>query len=248
MTALIAEQGRRQRAEQQQRSRLRVVTWNVSVTQPPDQLAQNLEFMLADAGQPHVVALQEAKRYKGAPPGYRRWAADQHPRPEADNNVLLVRRRGVELVRRRVLAIHGPHWTGPHQGREHPPRVYPGVDVRAEGSTVWSLLDVHRVTGGPTGKNADAWLAEDQQLEAWSDQRHLRHRDRQLVLLGDWQLNAKDQRPLAPAGLGRRINGRLLFSGIDGAIVTHAHGHVHQLPRRYGSDTHQPVVITMVTS
>ena len=62
--------------------RLRLVTHNVWVGQPPGELRANLSRLAADTDWPHAIALQEARRLAAPPTGYVRVRADdvaEHP-------------------------------------------------------------------------------------------------------------------------------------------------------------------------
>lgn len=207
---------------------MRAVTFNAFVGQPPAQLEANLRELARDTDHPHVIALQEATRWGGTIPRYRRVAADDLERPEAAACVLLVH-DGVTMRRRRPIVVQGPGWIGPHLDLKHPPRVFPSVAVKD--GRWWELADVHRVTGGK-GRNAEAYAAEGRALEVWSDHRRP---GRSQAMLGDWNG--------IPRGLAKRVGGHLHLHGIDGAVVVNGDAEVTELRGLYGSDTHHPVMV-----
>lgn len=218
---------------------LRIVTHNVSVKQPREKLRRNLERVVKRTHRPHVIALQEAKRLHRSIPGYQRVAVDDVKSTEAGQNVLLVR-NDVKILRKHVVTTPGPRWRGPHLGKMHDPRIFVGVSVAFDGQA-WDILNDHRVPGG-AAKNRDAWKAEGAAIEEWAANRAERRPGRPLVIVGDKNANAKHRRLTA---LARDIGGRLLMAGIDGAVVRGCKGRVKKLFRKFGSDTHRPVVLTL---
>lgn len=221
---------------------LPMVTWNASVTQPMPELRANLSAMLHDSGA-WVAALQEAKRLNVTVPGFHRIAAPaRHPREGADSCQLLVR-RGIGVVRRFVVNVQGPDWRGPHQGVMHDPRVFVG-GVLSWHAVRFDVLCVHRVPGGHR-VNEEAYAAEHAAIVDWCRTRATQHPHRPRILLGDWNADARDSRPMSPSKLAAQVGGRLVLRGIDGAILINCQpDNTRKLPRKYGSDTHRPVALT----
>lgn len=226
-------------------SGLRVVTFNVWVGQAPSQLRRNLIELANDTGRPHVIALQEAKRFGGTIPGYCRIDSETFRR-EAKSNVLLVRNADVTVHRYHEVAVQGPMWKGPKHGLEHPPRIFPGTTVEVDDQR-WDVLDVHRTPGGPTSSvksnRRASWAAEDRDLESWLDSRWERHPERPALVVGDHNNRVFDRNKLSISDLARRTECNLAVLGIDGALFRNCTVKARKLDRLYGSDGHRPVVI-----
>lgn len=228
-------------------SELVLVTHNVgSRTGPetpnsdPDQLRDNLARLAGDIEPrlPHVLALQEATRLRHAIHGYQRVAIDFPDHPDDLGCQLLVR-DDVEVIRRRLVAVGGPWWTGPKHGLRHPPKVFVGATVELRGQR-WDVLSVHRVWTGPHHRNADTWRAERDALMSWIPDRAERdHGTRPVITLGDWNDRGDGMAPLV-----RSTGGQLAMRGIDGALGVNCHLKAHKLDDRYGSDGHEPVVVS----
>lgn len=215
---------------------LEAVTFNGWVGQGPKAGADNVEELLADTLEPHVLAGQEMHWLRTAPAGYRRLGARGR---EAGNNVLLVR-RDVTVHDAGLLAFHHRPWVGPKHGRTHPPRISPWVELSLPGERRrWCVLNVHRITS-THGRNDPQRAAELAQLEAWLHAHRRRHPWRPSVALGDW--NGR------PATLAHRLGGDLVLveGGPDGVLTLGA-GRVkfRELHHRYGSDGHNPVEVTI---
>lgn len=228
--------------------RLRVVTHNVWVGQRADQLRANVNRLIRDTA-PHILNLQEAARFGGTVPGYRRHAADDHPRPYAAMCVQLVR-RDLTIVRRGVMVINGPWWTGPHsdQPRNQPPRVYPWLCVARDDETPWYVLNVHRTWTGHGERNMWSWRSEDAQLDAWASRRNVGHPSRPLVIDGDHNGNDRDKGTWSISSLARRIDAEPHLIGVDGPLVRGARCRNRRLASGYGSDGHHPVVSDLARS
>ncbi len=212
---------------------VRVVTFNVWVGQGGRRLRQNLRRMFKDLEYPEIVALQEATGLHRGFFRYRRIAADRFPRREANSNVLLVRRRGVKVIRRLRLAVDGPDWRGPKHGRIHPPRVFIGAIVEVAGQR-FDILDVHRAwTGGE--HNLATWRAEHRQLVAWVRERR---EHRPVILPGDHQRGGGQE-------LAAALEAEALINGIDGFVTVNADGRARKATASYGSDGHRPVIGTI---
>lgn len=202
----------------------------------PDQLRDNLAQLARDTGHPHVLALQEATRLRRPIHGYQRVAIDFPDHPDDLGCQLLVR-DDVDVIRRRLVPVGGPWWTGPKHGLRHPPKVFVGATVAIERQR-WDVLSVHRVWTGPHHRNADTWRAERTALMEWIPARAQHDNGhRPVVAAGDWNDRGEAMRPLVHA-----TGGQLAMRGIDGALAVHAQLRVHKLDSRYGSDGHEPVV------
>jgi hypothetical protein len=222
---------------------LRIVTHNIWVGQPPARARENLSRLARNTKMPHVLALQEARRFNGSIKGYDRYAVEESGNPEADNCVLLVR-EDVEVFRDRSIDVIGPVWIGPKHDIPHPPRDFPGRSLRVEGERV-DVLNVHRTPGGPWSRVAASWRAEHAALMKWADQRDEEAPDRPLAMVGDHNGRAGDPRKFGLPDLAKRIDGKLLMKGIDGAIIRGCTGKAVELDDKYGSDGHHPVLLTL---
>lgn len=219
-------------------SNLRLVTFNVWVGQSPRVLRGNLNRLAMDTNYPHVLALQEAKRYDGSISGYQRVAA-KGDHPDAQSSILLVR-DDVEVVTQRHVYVAGPWWKGPKHGELHPPRTFPAASLEWD-LRRWEVMDIHR-----TGKSwsKESWLAEDRDIYGWNLLREQRTVCRPRIYLGDWNARATMLGRTSPRGLARRMNGTLALRGIDGAIgVNVKRITAKKLSDHYGSDAHRPVLI-----
>lgn len=212
-------------------------------------LRGNLIDLADDTHKPHAIVLQEVKGWDGTIPGYER-VADDNSHPEAASTVILVRSRGVDILATSFLRVDGPRWVGPKHGEVHEPRVFPRVSIAAAGFET-DLLGVHRTPGGPYPNikvNGESWAAEDRAIEAWFARRRDRNPDRVQAAVGDQNDRATDFRDRSVRHLSKRVSGRLLLKGIDGAIIAGAKGKARRLPGKYGSDAHRPVHLTLKES
>lgn len=220
---------------------LRLVTHNVYVGQPAAQLRDNLAELVEATDRPHALALQEAIRLDRGIPGYRRVAVQLELHRDDGGCVLLVR-NDVQLVKPRIVQVAGPWWTGPKHGLRHPPKVFVGATLETEGRR-WDVLDVHRCWTGRGRRNMDTWRAEHAALVRWLRRRGSVDRGRRpVVALGDWNAGAHELDELAQ-DTGRTC--QLAMRGIDGALAINATAAAHELGRRFGSDGHQPVAVTV---
>lgn len=224
-----------------EKDRLRVVSHNMYVgnKDPKGNLTRLAENTDAD-----VIVVQEAKNWHGTIPGYERFVADSD-RPEADSTILLVRKKDTEVHRERSIEVGGPDWIGPKHDLRHKPRVFPAASIEVRGRR-WDVIGIHRNPGGPDSRNEDAWRAEDKALVEWEARREEHRPKRPAVLAGDWNDRKATKHPVSVSSLAKRLGGDLRLRGIDGAIAIGADGiHVKELPGRYGSDGHNPVVIDL---
>lgn len=227
--------------------RLRLVTHNVWVGNRGDELRANLSRLAEDTSWPHAIAVQEATGLRLAIPGYQRVAVavDELRHPD-DLGCQLLLRDDVELVRRRLVPVGGPWWTGPKHGHRHPPKVFVGATVGWAGLR-WDLLSVHRVWTGGMRRNMGAWAAEHEALAEWTRARAARaDGHRPVVELGDWNGRTSDTGRLSVTGLAAQVDGKLTMRGIDGALAVNATvSGCRELERRYGSDGHHPLVMRL---
>jgi hypothetical protein len=217
------------------------------VGQQRDSLRLNVTRLLRDT-HADVAMLQEAERFNGTVPGYRRWAADEHPRPEAGMCVILYRKE-LRVVRRGLMVIEGPDWVGPKHGLRHPPRIFPWLALEdPEAGPAWYLLNVHRTWVGDEWRNLGSWTAEDHQLERWADRRMAGHPERPLGMFGDWNGSERDRHPLSVSSLARRTGTTPNLIGVDGGLVRAAKAHARRLTRSYTTErpAHHPVVTDLV--
>lgn len=214
---------------------LRVATHNVWVGQRGTTLSRNLHTLAADTHHPHAIAVQEATGLRTPIDGYQRVAVEFPDHPDNLGCQLLVR-EDVEVHARRLVPVGGPWWTGPKHGLAHPPKVFVGATLGHLGQR-WDVLSVHRVWTGPKDRNTDTWKAEHVVLAAWLDARSRRASGtRPVIAVGDWNARPDDLHDLP---------GHKTFHGIDGALTLNvAHTTSRELPGRYGSDAHQPIVFT----
>lgn len=224
-------------------ARLLVVTHNVWSGQSPKSVRDNLSRLVVDVAarwdeKPHVLLLQEAKRFDGTLTGYVRVA---HDGGHADNSncVMLVRADvGIRFPSREVT--NSENWVVVSHDKTHPPRVWPAPTLIYPPTVEWDVVDVHRVPA--RGANDDAWAAEHQAIVDYADQRP---DGRPLVLGGDWNGKTDDPRPLSITALAGQIDARVRVKGIDGFLLRDCAGEAVKLPDKYGSDHHKPVVIKL---
>jgi endonuclease/exonuclease/phosphatase (EEP) superfamily protein YafD len=216
---------------------IRLATHNVYVGNKHP--AADLAKLAKDAARPHAIAVQEARHLTRPPHGYQRVALDEPPHPDHLGTQLLVR-DDVPVIRRRVLPCGGPWWTGPKHSLRHPPPIHVGATVEVAGIR-WDLLSVHGVWTGPRDRNTDTRRAELRALREWMLARQDRNDGtRPVIPLGDWNARAADLTELAHV-----THARIALEGIDGALAVNvAHVSTRELPGRYGSDGHQPVLVT----
>lgn len=224
---------------------LTLVTFNGWVGNPD--WRANLTLLANDTDRPHVLALQEAYRFGGTIRGYRRLACSHRDDNDAQSTIVLVR-DDVPVTRHRCLHVDGPDWIGPKHGIRHDPRTFRDLTVEVDG-TRFDVLAVHRTPGGPQPgikANAASWAAEDAEIVSWATRREARHPDRPQVVIGDHNGRTGDDRPLGIGDLAARLGAVARLRGIDGALVAEA-GKVtaRKLDGRYGSDAHEPVVVTV---
>lgn len=229
----------------ERRSTLRLVTFNMWVGNRDPR--QNLMALAFDTNRPHVIALQEARRFNGTIPGYERHDVDEPGNPESDNCVLLIRKEGVQVKRERDIDVKGPAWIGPKHGLKHPPRDFPGITVEVDGQR-WDVVNVHRSWTGGLRHNMGSWTAEHRALVSFADRRAQFAPNRPLAFVGDWNGRRSDPRRFAMRDLNKSIGGRLLLKGIDGALVRGCRGRARRLDEKYGSDAHKPVEITLTAT
>lgn len=223
---------------------LRLVTFNVWVGQHPKRLRRNLRRLVRQLNHPHVIALQEAKRFRGTIPGYQRLACTE-PQHEDDLDCVLLVRNDVAVIHPRIVRVDGPMWRGPKHGLAHAPKVFVGATLEHLGRR-WDVLNVHRTWTGRGRHNMASWNAEDTKLHSWLTHRAQRaNATRPVIALGDWNGGLADRRYDATvARLAHDVDAQYAFSGIDGALAIN----VSDVSRRelddlYGSDGHHPVSI-----
>lgn len=231
----MADQPRRRRRRPY--VRLRVLSWNVWVGNRAIRAAL---LLLAALFRPHVICLQEARRFTGTIPGYRRLAADTSRRRHATNCVTLVR-RGLRLAGHGPEYVAGDGWA--YEGNPKPARTFYGAVAR-KGGLDWAILNVHRCVGGPRGNSPAEWREEDRTIAAWA----ARH-DGPACIVGDHNDSydqADHQRDRTTADLADRIDAQVLTpGGICYALVRRCGGRIRRLARKFGSDTHAPVVVDL---
>jgi len=216
-----------------------LLTWN----EGPGHRPRRLTDLLEDTDRPAVAALQEVHDWSHDVKGYDRLAAPSHTYPdrEARSTVLLVRRKGVRLLRYGFRDVGGRGWWW-NGGVWHPPRVFPWARLEVDGLGPLAVIGVHRVPGGPVpgiARNAPEWRREHRALVQWH-----RHRPRvPTVALGDWNDRKSTEAPRSVSALADQVGGTLSLEGIDGAIVRGLRVATTELPSRYGSDGHHPVLV-----
>lgn len=203
---------------------LRAVTFNVYVGQSPTSARRNLVRLAKRTRSPHVIALQEAKRFEGTIPGYHRFAP-------GNGEVAWLIRNDVDVEDRSHLETGGGAWHGP-QGGTQPARIFPTLRVRLGGQLI-RLVDVHHATR--TQGAADNRRAEQAALREW-----FKRGDAPAIALGDWNSGLDLMRRFA-----RDVGGRVSLFAPDGAVVQGARiVKVRRLISKYGSDHHRPIVYT----
>lgn len=224
------------------RHRLTVVTFNGWVANPD--WRGNVHWLANDTDRPHAIVAQEAKRFHGTIRGYTRHACDRKgPRHRECGSTIVLVRNDVRVTRERYLHVDGPDWRGPKHGLRHNPRTFPDLTLKADGQK-WDLLAVHRTPGGPEGYAVASWTAEHREIVAWADRRAHRRKPRPLLVVGDHNDRKGGRHVLGLSGLADDIDADLAVRGIDGALIVRAKGRARELDDYYGSDAHQPVVVT----
>jgi hypothetical protein len=224
---------------------LRVLCWNVYVGNKPRRVRAAL-LLLAALFWPHVICLQEARRFTGTIPGYRRLAADTLDRDDATQNIILVR-RGLTILEHGPIAVPGNGWT--YNGHRKPARTFYSLVLTAPSGLVWRILNVHRCVGGPRGNSPGEWEREDYEIETWADDPFLI--DDPTVIVGDHNDDFKladEDRSGTTADLAQRIGADALTvddDEIDYALIRDCGGTIRQFPNKLGSDTHAPMLITL---
>ena len=220
---------------------LRLVTHNLWVGQSNRSARRNLGRLAGDTDRPHVLALQEAHRFDGTIPGYRRIGVETKLHRDDGDCVLLVR-NDLPVIRPRLVQVGDPWWTGPKHGLRHPPHVFVGATID-HGGHRWDVLSVHRCWTGRGKRNLGAWRAEHTALRRFLRERASRNRgQRPVIALGDWNAGATELEDLAQDVLKPA---QLAMRGIDGALVINATAAADKLDGRYGSDGHHPVAVTV---
>jgi hypothetical protein len=222
---------------------LRAISWNVYVGNKPATIRAGL-LLLAALFWPHVICLQEARRFTGTIPGYRRLAADKMDRDDATQNIILVR-RGTTILEHGPIAVPGDGWT--YDGNPKPARTFYELGIKASG-IVWNILNVHRCVGGPRGNSPGEWEREDYEIEAWAAEIP---DDQPTCIAGDHNDDFKladEDRSGTTADLAQRIGADALTvddDEIDYALIRECGGTIRQFPNKLGSDTHAPMLITL---
>lgn len=219
---------------------LDLVTFNVWVGQKLADLHTHLAALIGDTGKPGVIALQEAKRYGGAPIGYARHAFDSDNTLEDRDCVLLVR-EDIKVAHSGFIHVDPVKgvWVGPKaQHDHHPAHIWPYVVLEVEG-VHWTIVDVHRLAG--RDHNAAAWVAEGDALREF-----LKTRSGPVVLLGDWNSNQHAAGPGSPSAIARQYDLHMEFRGVDGVLFRDCTlKATNELASKYGSDVHNPVHFTL---
>jgi hypothetical protein len=228
---------------------LHVVTFNVWQGQSVTSLKRNLLRMVKALGQPHIILLQEAHKWKsGSIKGYQAVRCWQNANDVDNANITLVRNDG-KIVRRGSRRVKGGQWTW--NGNDKPARVFLRVVVSfAElGDTVWDVINVHRIPKGPDQnieKNREAWAQEHKLIRRWVRGINRRRPNRVIIVGGDMnsRLSTEPQHPYSLATLVDQFPNPSYFAmkGIDGFFtVNGTPGFVFELHDKFGSDAHQPV-------
>lgn len=219
-------------------ARLRILSWNIWVGNTPAVVRAAL-ILLAGLFRPHLICLQEARRFTGTIPGYRRLAADEARRKHATNNIVLVR-RGVPVPDHGPQHVPGDGWT--YDGNPKPPRTFYGV-VLPRRRVTWHVLDVHRCVGGPRGNSPEEWQLEDDTIVEWASQVPAGH---PLAIVGDHNDRGEYHRPGTTLDLADRLEARVLTPGdtIDYALIRRCGGVIRELARTFRSN-HAPTLITL---
>ena len=209
---------------------LRVVVWNMKVGRSRAAYVAALLALVARSW-PHVIVLQEAKRFRGSIPGYRRHAAPPSLREDADNNIILVRNNLPQ--RGWAVPVDGPGWV--HE-KPKPPRTFYAVKVG------WvTLVSVHRCTKGKSVNKA-AWQAEHDTLRTLAAQV-----PGAFVPVGDWNRVAGDTGWLNPGILADQIGAHVVAADeadIDYGLVRGALARIKRFRNKGGSD-HHPHLLTL---
>lgn len=206
---------------------------------PRPSVRENIEQLIEDTSEPKIVSLQEASEFHGTVKNYTRVAPIGSP---DDENCVILVRNDLRIERLHMVDVDGPDWVGPKHGKVHPPHIFPGVTV-FDGSPsghdqYWVFLNVHRLSN--RDRNPEACRHEMQALTEWALRRP---RHRPLVMNGDWNGRHTD-----PDLKQFAVQADLDFNlhGIDGAMTRNVEVlKLNKLSKLYGSDVHEPVLLTM---
>lgn len=232
-------------------SRATLVTHNVWKGQPLDRVRDNVTRLAKDAGQPLAIFLQESARDNT------RWTIGgyvSYTGPDAgdgDNNRILVR-DDVEILDSGHIRVPDGAWTW--NGNDKPARVFVWVAVRWRGR-VWVLVCVHRAPNGPKPQinmNANAWIAEHKALLDLADRLKKRWPNATIAFGGDWNATMRE---MADYRYSMRSFQKALDIRGKGEAVLHIDGFLmwngevldaEKLAKKYGSDSHRPVVVKVL--
>lgn len=220
-----------------------VLSWNMKVGRRKSRVRRGLIAFIKANKRPAIVALQEARHYRGLIRSvatllrYRvHQPKDLGPKAPgveiraAGSNAILTRRN---IKVRETGAIRTlPTWRGPKGGVQEG-RVLPWVVARIDGR--WTLVvSVHMPTGKRRGLNSAAWDATMEHIERLAEQKGL-----PLLLIGDWNDRHRANDPRSPRAMVKRLGGRVAAAGapVDYALIK---GHPFKATKaaKRGSDHH----------
>lgn len=223
---------------------LSVLTWNTWVGQAPKKLEANLFDLVGDTQFPHVVSLQEVKRWKGHIPGYFtvRLPEKRVKHPDNLSTVLLVRNR-LPIRRTGYLHVRGNGFDVP-RGIHHPPRIFPWADFLLDNRYIFFMAD-HRTPARSYKENEHSWEQEHKQQAGWVNRRAKKHPHKPIFISGDKNERESDRGPFSLRQLAGETFSHLAMKGIDGTMFRNATLLTsRELNSKYGSDAHAPVVQT----
>lgn len=222
---------------------------------------KNLGRVVKATGHPVAIVVQEASKWQGKVDGYRSIRATNDENPNLHTQVsqqdmhssIVLLRDDCRLIK--VEARQVPNgawsWNKPRVGRVWVRVVYELDGVIRE---VWC---VHRCPGGPNPgivQNRGAWKAEQAFLLEWVGRVHGNHPERPIDLGGDWNtwLGKFAKHPQSVENLARALGARMHLKHIDGFLCIRPdtvgrpkNAKVKKLARKFGSDGHRPVVVTL---
>lgn len=219
-----------------------VLSWNMKVGRKKAAVRQGLVALIKANKRPAVVALLEARGYRGLIKSvatalrYRvHQPVDHGPkaagvRIRAAGSSAILTRRNVR-VRETGSIRTAATWRGP-QGAVQEGRILPWVVAMIDGK--WTLVvAVHMPTGKKRGQNTEAW---DEVMTAIE---RLAKKGLPIILIGDWNTGHGQNDARSPRALAKRFGGRVAAAGVpvDYALIK---GHPFSATKaaKRGSDHH----------
>lgn len=207
----------------------------------------NLLALVTFLALPRFVIVQEAKNVKGTILGYKAFRAPANlAKSDDDRSTMFLVRRGTRVVDEDWGAVPGGAWQYKDNKRE--PRVYGKLTLSLGRKKRPKLLDVYGIHRCPLGPlpprpvNRTAWIAEHEMLVSWGQN------DNDSLWGADWNTreNSNPDDAFSLKSLAADLKARMHLDGIDGFLTRGVKVlKLKKLNRKFGSDGHHPVVITI---